>query len=37
MSECVAITDDSSGGRIIKCEWLSSEALKDKLTSNLCN
>ena len=28
MSECVAITDDSSGGRIIKFEWLSSESFE---------
>ena len=28
MSECVAITDDSSGSQIIKCEWLSSESLE---------
>ena len=28
MSECVAIRDDSSNVRIIKCEWLSSESFE---------
>ena len=28
MSKCVAITDDLSGGRIIKCKWLSSESFE---------
>ena len=28
MSECMVITDDLSGGRMIKCEWLSNESFE---------
>ena len=28
MSECMAITDDSSVGRIIKCKWLNSKSFE---------